>query len=53
MGAGANGQNASSLTMGIAAALVVYSLVHVGGLWLRMRSLRPPTSPPTPPATVG
>jgi peptidoglycan biosynthesis protein MviN/MurJ (putative lipid II flippase) len=53
MGAGANGQNASPLTMGIAAALVVYSLVHVGGLWLRMRSLRPPTAPPTPPATVG
>lgn len=41
MGASATGQNASPLTMGIAAALVVYSLVHVGGLWLRMRSLRP------------
>ncbi|WDS35550.1 hypothetical protein [Pseudoxanthomonas sp.] len=38
---GTSGQNASPLTMGIAAALVVYSLVHVGGLWLRMRALRP------------
>ncbi|MET1024442.1 MAG: hypothetical protein ABWX87_09055 [Pseudoxanthomonas sp.] len=50
MGASANGQNASPLTLGIAAALVVYSLVHVGGLWLRMRRLRPATLPP---ATVG
>lgn len=45
-GAGVQGQNVSPLTLGIAAALVVYSLVHLGGLWLRMRRLRPPPAPP-------
>jgi peptidoglycan biosynthesis protein MviN/MurJ (putative lipid II flippase) len=34
------GTQASPLTMGIAATLVVYALVHVGGLWWRMRQLR-------------
>lgn len=32
-------QNASPLTLGIAAALIAYSLVHTGGLLLRMRAL--------------
>jgi len=44
MGGGTPGQNASPLTMGIAAALVVYSLVNVTGLWLRMRQLPPSTT---------
>jgi len=49
----ASGQQASPLTMGIAAALVVYSLVHVGGLWWRMRHLRPPLGRDAPPAALG
>lgn len=52
-GAATAGSQASPLTLGMAAALVVYSLVHVGGLWLRMRTLRgdavPPVAPPPPP----
>ncbi|MET0290119.1 MAG: hypothetical protein ABW178_10880 [Pseudoxanthomonas sp.] len=40
MGGGAPGSQASPLTMGIATTLVMYSLVHVGGLWWRMRQLR-------------
>ncbi|MBB4656299.1 hypothetical protein GGR73_002872 [Xanthomonas sp. F14] len=39
-GAAAAGSQASPLTLGIAAALVLYSLVHVGGLWWRLRQLR-------------
>ncbi|RXR05960.1 hypothetical protein [Pseudoxanthomonas composti] len=39
-GGAMSGTQASPLTMGIAATLVVYSLVHVGGLWWRMRQLR-------------
>ena len=34
-------KNASPLTLAIAAALVAYSLVHSGGLLLRMRALAP------------
>ncbi|WP_369936045.1 hypothetical protein [Xanthomonas tesorieronis] len=34
-------QNASPLTLAIAAALIAYSLVHTGGLLLRMRALAP------------
>ncbi|MCC4614329.1 hypothetical protein LL963_19910 [Xanthomonas campestris pv. esculenti] len=34
------GSQASALTLGIAAALVLYSLVHVGGVWWRLRQLR-------------
>lgn len=36
----ATGFQASPLTMGIAATLVMYSLVQVAGLWWRMRHLR-------------
>ncbi|MCC4605873.1 hypothetical protein HG421_18565 [Xanthomonas campestris pv. badrii] len=39
-GAAAAGSQASPLTLGIAAALVLYALVHVGGLWWRLRQLR-------------
>ncbi|AZR24622.1 hypothetical protein [Xanthomonas vasicola] len=39
-GAAGAGSQASPLTLGIAAALVLYSLVHVGGLWWRLRQLR-------------
>ncbi|MEA9581270.1 hypothetical protein VC218_20970 [Xanthomonas nasturtii] len=39
-GAAAAGSQASPLTLGIAAALVLYSLVHVGGVWWRLRQLR-------------
>ncbi|UXA55092.1 hypothetical protein M0D46_08635 [Xanthomonas prunicola] len=39
-GAAAAGSQASPLTLGIAAALVLYSLVHLGGLWWRLRQLR-------------
>lgn len=35
------GQQASPLTLGIAATLVAYSLVYGGGLLLRMRTLAP------------
>lgn len=35
-------QNASPLTLAIAAALIGYSLVHTGGLLLRMHALAPP-----------
>jgi hypothetical protein len=35
-------QNASPLTLAIAAVLIAYSLVHTGGLLLRMRALAPP-----------
>jgi len=35
-------QNASPLTLAIAVALVTYSLVHTGGLLLRMRALATP-----------
>ncbi|MGS0604617.1 hypothetical protein WMO32_22075 [Xanthomonas oryzae pv. oryzicola] len=38
--AAAAGSQASPLTLGIAAALVLYSLVHMGGLWWRLRQLR-------------
>ncbi|WP_019304005.1 hypothetical protein [Xanthomonas oryzae] len=38
--AAAAGSQASPLPLGIAAALVLYSLVHVGGLWWRLRQLR-------------
>lgn len=48
-GAATSGSQASPLTMGIGATLVVYSLVHVGGLWLRMRGLREHASPALPP----
>lgn len=34
--------NASPLTLAIAAVLIAYSLVHTGGLLLRMRALAPP-----------
>jgi hypothetical protein len=39
-GDGASGFQASPLTFGIAAALVVYSLLHTGGIWWRLRRLR-------------
>ena len=39
-GAAVAGSQASPLTLGIAAALVLYSLVHVGGVWWRLRQLR-------------
>ena len=38
-------QQASPLTMGIAATLIAYSLVYGIGLLLRMRRLAPPESP--------
>lgn len=34
-------QQASPLTLGIAATLIAYSLVYTSGLWLRMRELSP------------
>ena len=34
-------QNASPLTLAIASVLIAYSLVHTGGLLLRMRALAP------------
>ncbi|QHG85697.1 MULTISPECIES: hypothetical protein [Xanthomonas] len=39
-GAAAAGSQASPLTLGIAAALVLYALVHIAGLWWRLRQLR-------------
>ncbi|MBB5866506.1 hypothetical protein [Xanthomonas sp. 3058] len=52
-GAAAAGSQASPLTLGIAAALVLYSLAHIGGLWWRLRQLRrqaqPGATPPTRP----
>ncbi len=39
-GDGAAGFQGSPLTFGIAAALVVYSLLHTGGIWWRLRRLR-------------
>ncbi|KAB7768798.1 hypothetical protein [Xanthomonas maliensis] len=39
-GAAAAGSQASPLTLGLATALVLYSLVYVGGLWWRLRQLR-------------
>ncbi|MFC7520476.1 hypothetical protein ACFQS6_10465 [Xanthomonas populi] len=44
-GAAVAGLQASALTLGIAAALVLYSLVHVGGLWWRLRRLRLQAAP--------
>ena len=42
------GQNASPLTLGIAATLVGYYLVQGGGLALAMRRLPPAEAPPAP-----
>ncbi|MCC4601847.1 hypothetical protein [Xanthomonas melonis] len=39
-GAAVAGSQASPLTLGIAAALVLYALVHTAGLWWRLRQLR-------------
>ncbi|MFO3705926.1 hypothetical protein ACI6Q5_13315 [Xanthomonas codiaei] len=39
-GAAVAGSQASPLTLGIAAALVLYALVHIAGLWWRLRQLR-------------
>ena len=47
VGGGAHAaQQASPLTMGIAAALIAYSLVYSVGLLLRMRQLALPQPPP-------
>jgi hypothetical protein len=47
-GATGMGQNASPLTLGIAATLVAYYLVNGIGLWLRMRALPEPLVIVTP-----